>query len=228
MLVLQVRGEACPFGVPEEAPFNAANYQSAADELVKAGIADPDKLGVIGFSRTCYYVLEELTAGTLNFKAAAITDGVDYGYFQYLLSLDSDQSNQFAREADAMIGAPPFGKGLTQWIKRSSEFRMDRVETPLQVVALDNHRSLMSMWQAYANLRYLQKPVDLIIIPDSEHVMTNPGERMISQGGTVDWFRFWLKDEEDPDPDKAQQYVRWRELRRRLKTRGGSFPSYSR
>ena len=29
---------------------------------------------------------------------------------------------------------------------------MDRVETPLQVVALDNHRSLITMWQAYANL----------------------------------------------------------------------------
>jgi hypothetical protein len=215
MLVLQVRGDACPFGVPEEASCNAANYEAAANELVNAGIADPDKLGIIGFSRTCYYVLEELTAGSLHFEAAAITDGVDYGYFQYLLLLDSDQNNQFAREADAIMGAPPFGEGLTQWLRRSSEFRMDRVGTPLQVVALNNHRSLMGMWQAYANLRYLRKPVDLIIIPDSEHVMTNPGERMISQGGTVDWFRFWLKGEEDPDLIKAEQYRRWRGLRHR-------------
>ena len=91
---------------------------------------------------------------------------------------------------------------------------MDKVETPLQVVALDNHQSLMGMWEPYAALRYLQKPVDLIVIPDSEHVMTNPGERMTSQGGTVDWFRFWLKGEEDPDPAKAEQYKRWRELRK--------------
>jgi dipeptidyl aminopeptidase/acylaminoacyl peptidase len=218
ILVLQVRGDACPndtTNTPEEAPCAAANYESAANELVKAGIADPDKLGIIGFSRTCYYVLEELTAGTLHFKAATITDGVDYGYFQYLLSLDSDQGNQFATGANAIIGAPPFGEGLTQWVKRSSEFKMDKVETPLQVVALDSHRSLISMWQSYANLRYLRKPVDLIVIPDSEHVITNPRERVISQGGTVDWFRFWLQDEEDPDPAKAQQYARWRELRHR-------------
>lgn len=214
MLVLQVRGDACPFGVPEEAPCNAANYEAAVNELVKAGIADPDKLGIIGFSRTCYYVLEELTAGTLHFKAATVTDGIDYGYFQYLML--SDYANDlYAKEANVIIGAPPFGEGLTSWLKRSPAFRMDRVETPLQVVALDNHQSLMSMWEPYAALRYLQRPVDLIVIPDSEHVMTSPGDRMISQGGTVDWLRFWLKGEEDPDPDKAQQYVRWRDLRQR-------------
>jgi len=37
---------------------------------------------------------------------------------------------------------------------------------------------------------------------------------MASQGGTVDWFRFWLKSEEDPEPAKAEQYIRWRELRK--------------
>jgi len=26
----------------------------------------------------------------------------------------------------------------------------------------------------------------------------------------VDWFRFWLKGEQDPDPGKVDQYVRWR------------------
>jgi hypothetical protein len=30
----------------------------------------------------------------------------------------------------------------------------------------------------------------------------------------VDWFTFWLKDYEDPDPAKTQQYERWRELRK--------------
>jgi hypothetical protein len=29
----------------------------------------------------------------------------------------------------------------------------------------------------------------------------------------VDWFCFWLKDEEDPDLAKAEQYARWRALR---------------
>ena len=32
---------------------------------------------------------------------------------------------------------------------------------------------------------------------------------MASQGGTVDWFRFWLQDYEDPDPAKSQHYTCW-------------------
>jgi hypothetical protein len=37
---------------------------------------------------------------------------------------------------------------------------------------------------------------------------------MASQGGSVDWFRFWLKGEEDPDPAKKEQYERWRGLKK--------------
>jgi hypothetical protein len=36
---------------------------------------------------------------------------------------------------------------------------------------------------------------------------------MASQQGDVDWFDFWLNGHEDPDPTKADQYIRWRELR---------------
>ena len=51
--------------------------------------------------------------------------------------------------------------------------------------------------------------MDLIIINSGEqHVLTHPTARVASQGGTVDWFRFWLKTEEDPDPVKAEQYAR--------------------
>jgi len=30
----------------------------------------------------------------------------------------------------------------------------------------------------------------------------------------VDWFRIWLQDHEDPASAKAEQYKRWRELRK--------------
>jgi hypothetical protein len=56
-------------------------------------------------------------------------------------------------------------------------------------------------------------------------VLTNPAERIASQGGTVDWFRFWLKAEEDPDPTKAEQYTRWRELRKLQKENEKKLPA---
>src|SRR5439155_7766532 len=83
----------------------------------------------------------------------------------------------------------------------------------LMMVAQGRWDALL-MWAPYAGLHYLQKPVDLIVLKTSEHNLTNPRTRLLSQGGTVDWFRFWLQGYEDPDPAKAEQYKRWRELRK--------------
>ncbi len=211
MLVLQVQD--CPYTVsPEEGPCNVAGYESAVQQLVADGMVDPNRVGIVGFSRTCYYIMEELTTGTIHFNAASITDGTNYGYFQYISGIDI-YNNVVSHEADAVIGASPFGEGLQQWVKRSPEFRMENVTTPLQVVA-SGHPGLLGMWEPYATLRYLNKPVDLILLTEGTHVLTNPAARMVSQGGTVDWFRFWLKEEEDPTPTKAEQYARWRDLRK--------------
>jgi hypothetical protein len=146
------------------------------------------------------------------FKAASITDGVNEGYLQYIMNVDAF-GNWVAHEADATIGARPFGEGLQQWLDRSPGFNMDKVTTPLQVVA-PGWNGLLEMWEPYAALRYLRKPVDLIVLPEGTHVLTNPAERLASQSGTVDWFRFWLNGEEDPDPAKTEQYARWREMRK--------------
>jgi len=92
---------------------------------------------------------------------------------------------------------------------------MIKVKAPLQVVALSREGALF-MWEPYAALHQLNRPVELIVLSPytDEHVLSNPATRIASQGGTVDWFRFWLQDYEDPDPAKAEQYTRWRELRK--------------
>jgi hypothetical protein len=83
--VLQVAESVCLISTPEEAPCAVSGYEAAVNELVSQGIADPDNIGIIGFSRTCFYVMEALTTSSLHFKAASITDGVMVTYFQYLL-----------------------------------------------------------------------------------------------------------------------------------------------
>jgi len=72
--------------------------------------------------------------------------------------------------------------------------------------------SVFANWEPYAALRYLKKPVELIMLQTGTHVMTNPSQRLASETSNVDWFRFWLQDYEDPDPSKADQYHRWERL----------------
>jgi dipeptidyl aminopeptidase/acylaminoacyl peptidase len=211
ILVLQV--EDCPLRLSaEEAACQIAGYEAAVIELAKQGLIDSSRVGIIGFSRTCYYVMQALTENKLRLRAASITDGMVLGYLEYIMQWGVS-NNDYAHEANALIGAPPLGTGLDEWVKHSPEFNLDKVTAPLQVV-VRGRPSLLTLWEPYAGLRYLNKPVDLLLLPDTgTHILTNPAQRAASQTATVDWFRFWLKGEVDRDPGKREQYRRWQRLR---------------
>lgn len=193
-----------------EAKRAMAAYESAIGDLDRKGLIDRNRVGIIGFSRSLWYVMYTLAHPKHPFAAAVVADGVDFSYFQYMLSSANPAK---AAEFERVHGGPPFGKRLSQWLKQSPEFLMDKVETPLLIQTL-NLASLMSDWHWHTGLSRLGKPVEMIYIPDGTHILEKPWERMTSQQVDVDWFCFWLKGEEDPDPAKAQQYKRWRELRR--------------
>jgi len=200
---------------PQEAPWAMAAYEGAIDYLDRRELIDRDRVGITGFSRTFWYVTYTLTHSKHHFAAADIADGVDYGYFQYLAFSNADQGS--ASEYEQVYGGPPVGRGLSQWLKQSPAFLMDKIETPLRIQAL-YPTSLLSDWHWYTGLLQLGKPVEMIYIPEGTHILEKPWDRMISQQGNVDWFCFWLKGQEDPDPTKAEQYARWRELRKLQQT----------
>jgi hypothetical protein len=197
-------------GTPKEVPTIMAIYDDAIDLLDRRGLIDRDHIGITGFSRTYWYVTYTLTHSKHHFAAAAVADGVDYSYFQYMALPNGDEA--LADGFDRVNGAPPFGEGLLKWLKVSPAFLMDKIETPLRIQTL-YPISLLSDWHWFSGLTRLGKPVEMIYIPDGAHILEKPWHRMISQQGNVDWFCFWLKGEEDPDPAKAEQYKRWHNLR---------------
>lgn len=215
MFVLQV--PLCPYlQDPKSGPCEVAGYEAAVKGLSSERLINPEQVGIIGFSYTVYTVLEALTTSPLPLAAASITDGWNYGYWEYLTNVNSDEE-MYSRVADSTVGARPFGSGLQVWLKRAPDFNMQTVHTPLLVNSLSRGSLLGSMWEPYALLRSLGKPVELMLFESDEHVLTNPAVRMASQGGSVDWFRFWLQGYEDSDPSKAKQYRRWERLCRMQK-----------
>jgi hypothetical protein len=190
----------------EEAPSAMASYEGVVDYLDRRGLIDRNRVGITGFSRTYWYVAYALTHSKYHFAAAAVADGVDFSYFQYMAF------SQFGREFEPVYGGPPYGKNMSRWLKQSPAFLMDKIGTPLRVQTI-GPESLLSEWHWYSGLSRLGKPVEMIYIPGGTHILEKPWDRMISQQGNVDWFCFWLKGEEDSDPTKAGQYQRWRELR---------------
>jgi hypothetical protein len=197
-----------------EGPHAMEDFEAAIDHLDSLGLIDRSRVGLIGFSRTCFYVLYTLTHSRYPIAAAALTDGVDLSYLQYLLFENTRiRSGNRLGEYGPMNGGSPWGRNLDWWRERAPGFNLDRVHAPLRLEAI-GLASVLEEWEPYAGLVLQRKPVELFVIPEGEHLLVKPLERLASSGGNADWFRFWLKGEEDSDPAKAEQYARWRELRK--------------
>ncbi len=214
VIVLQMPGPpGDQWATSSEGPLAEEAIEGVIDHLDSLGLIDRTKVGLEGFSRTCYYTLYFLTHSSYPIKAAMVTDGVDFSYLSHLVlfgPLGSEPGRVV--EGDKINGGSPFGVGLATWRERAPGFNLDRVTAPLHLTALQPS-SLLEEWEPYVGLLLQGKPAELVYIPDGEHILTKPWERLTSQQGAVDWYRFWLKGEEDADPAKAAQYVRWHVLR---------------
>jgi dipeptidyl aminopeptidase/acylaminoacyl peptidase len=210
IMVLQVDEDFSKSGTPTEVIEAASSFEGAIDYLDRKQLIDLDHIGIIGFSRTCFFVKYLLTHSQYHFAAASVTDGVDGGYFQYIASVNAFPA--LAHNFETVNGGVPFGDGFHTWLLRSPEFSIDAVHTPIRITALNFHDILLE-WGWFAALSRLGKPVEMILIQNGDHILQRPSDRMISQQGSVDWFSFWLNGEQDSDPQKANQYMRWRAMR---------------
>ena len=209
-IVLQAPDNREQSGTLEEARIHVNGYKAAIDQLTASGMIDPKRVGIVGFSRSCWYVEESLLELPDRYAAAVMADGVDQSYFQYMLYAPENA----IMEAEGENGGKPVGIALQAWIRSAPGFRLSGLEAPLRLQAI-SPEGLIDEWEIYASLRVQNKPVDMIYLPLGQHVLQNPAELMASEQGDVDWFRFWLKGEEDYDPAKRAQYERWEELRKR-------------
>jgi dipeptidyl aminopeptidase/acylaminoacyl peptidase len=194
-----------------EGPAAMASIEGLIDHLDQRGIIDRGWIGLLGWSRTGYHVRYTLTFSKYAIAAAVIADGMDASYVQYISWLNTGENAGYTYEQ--INGSEPFGQGLQSWLKHATGFNLERVHTPVFLIGFRKY-SLLNNWEWFAGLQRLGKPVEFIWLPDAEHSPVKPLERLTVQGGTVDWFRFWLKGEEDPDPAKTEQYKRWRLLPR--------------
>jgi dipeptidyl aminopeptidase/acylaminoacyl peptidase len=190
--------------------MEVAALESGIDYLNGQGFIDPNRVGIVGFSLTCLHVKYVLTHSRYRFAAASVTDGEDGGYLQYLTSLNC--CTEEVEFFEKLNGGSPWGK-WPNWVDQSPGFRLDKVQTPLRIVALNTSNSLEGEWEWFAGLRRLGKPVEMVAMKDGAHLLEKPWDRLVSQQGNVDWFAFWLQAEGSTDPSKAAQYERWSKLR---------------
>jgi dipeptidyl aminopeptidase/acylaminoacyl peptidase len=210
MFVLQLERELPKLYSAAEGELEMQTYEGAIDYLDRQGLIDRNRVGLIGFSRTDYHVKYTLTHSAYKFAAASTADGFDGGYFQYMTFANASPS--YAASFEMANGAAPFGAGLSMWLQQSPGFTLVNVRTPVRLIA-NGKESIFDEWEWFSGLSRLGKPVEMIYLPEAAHVLIKPAERMIAQGGNVEWFDFWLNGEEDAESINPEQYSRWRTMR---------------
>lgn len=158
----------------------------AVDEAVRAGIADPDRLGIGGWSYGG--ILTDYTiATTTRFKAAISGAGS-------ALQLSMYGVDEYITQYELELGPPWRSRDL--WIKLSYPFfGADKITTPTLFMGgeADFNVPVIGGQQMYQALRELGVPTQLVIYPGQYHGLTLPSFVRDRLQRYVAWYDRYLK-----------------------------------
>ena len=158
----------------------------AVDHMIASGIADPNKLGIGGWSYGG--ILTDYTIAT-DFRFKAAISGAGSALQTSMYGLD-----QYTRQYDNEIG-PPW-KAQDLWIKISYPFfHADRIKTPTLFLGgeKDFNVPVAGGEQMYQALRSLGVDTQLVIYPGQFHNITTPSYQRDRLERYVAWFNKYLK-----------------------------------
>jgi len=146
---------------------DAEDVLASVDYAVAQGVADPDRLGVGGWSYGAI-LTNYVIAQDRRFKAATSGAGISNVLAGY-------GTDQYVREYEAELG-PPW-RDTARWLRLSRPFlHADRIVTPTLFLAgeKDFNVPLLDSEQMYQALRSLGRPTTLVIYPGEFHGLRRP------------------------------------------------------
>jgi dipeptidyl aminopeptidase/acylaminoacyl peptidase len=164
-------------------------------KVIEMGIADPDRLGVIGHSFGGYGVLS-LIVQTTQFKAAVDSAGVS-NMIGWYGQLDPNGGSIYTGQVENLVTTGTLWEKREKFIENSPVFFLDKVQTPLLILqgtkdyASQTHLSD----QVFVFLRRLGKPVEYAKYTNEVHapfIWDYANQKDYLQR-MVAWLDRWLK-----------------------------------
>jgi len=170
--------------------LEVVDLQAAVDHVIAIGLADPEKLGVGGWSYGGI-LTDALIAKDQRFKAA--TSGAGTAFPLALYGVD-----QYTIQYDEEIG-PPWKVGLEPWGKISTAFLPPaQLKTPTLFLGgeKDFNVPLVGGEQMYQALASLGVPTQLVVYPAQFHGITRPSYQKDRMERYLAWYARYLKPAE--------------------------------
>jgi dipeptidyl aminopeptidase/acylaminoacyl peptidase len=168
--------------------WGEGDYQdvmAGVDQLVKEGVADPDRLGVMGASYGGY-LTDWIVTQTHRFKAASAMCSISDVADLYYVSDAGDFTQEY-------FGLP--WEAPEAYARHSPITYVSRVATPLLIQHGENDRRapLMQATKFYKALKEQGKTVEMEIYPRGGHVIYEPALEQEIMRRNLEWFRRWLR-----------------------------------
>jgi dipeptidyl aminopeptidase/acylaminoacyl peptidase len=162
------------------------DVNSGVDAMIKSGIADSTKMGLMGWSYGGFQTFWGVTQ-TRRFAAASAGAGVNdlTAFFS-----QTDISDYLGM----LLNSVPWDKPEV-WLERSAYRKVKDVTTPLLIQSGDQDRRVSpeQSIQFYEAMKRIGKaPVKLVLYPGQGHGITDPRlskDRMLRN---VEWFSYWI------------------------------------
>ena len=175
--------------------YEVQDLLAGVDHVIKMGVADPDRLGVGGWSYGGI-LTDYLIATDNRFKAATSGAGTAftvafYGTDQYIIQYDHE------------IGPPWNPKAWETYVKISYPFlHADRIKTPTLFMGgeRDFNVPIEGSQQMYQALRSLGVDTQLIIYPNENHGIQRPSYQKDRMERYLAWYEKYLKKGSGPSP----------------------------
>jgi dipeptidyl aminopeptidase/acylaminoacyl peptidase len=168
--------------------WGEGDYQdimAGVDKLVADGIADADRLGVMGASYGGY-MTNWIVTQTGRFKAASSGASIsDLADTYYLSEGGQFMADYFKRPWE----------NAASYAQHSPLTHVSRVTTPLLIQhgEADPRVPIDGAWKFYRALKAMGKTVELEIYPRGGHVLREPMQQREQMRRNVEWFTRWIK-----------------------------------
>lgn len=176
--------------IGRENEIEVEDILKGVDWLVEQGIADPDKLGVMGWSNGGY-LTNALITKTNRFKAASSGAGVIDQVLQWGLEDTPGHVINF------MAGSLPW-QNPELYRKSSPLYQLDKVTTPTLIHVGENDARVpaahgKTLFRGLS--RYGKAPTQLITYPGAGHSPTTYAHRKAKMAWDLAWFQHYLRGE---------------------------------
>jgi dipeptidyl aminopeptidase/acylaminoacyl peptidase len=175
------------------ADWGNKDYQddmAMVDYALAQGVADPEKLGVGGWSYGGMST-DFIIAQTTRFKAAISGAGI-------ALMTSGFGHDQYVRDYDAELGRPWENKAL--WEKISPFYRVNSMTTPTLFMGgdLDWNVPILGGEQMYQALKSLGRTTELVVYPGEYHGFTIPSHIKDRLERYLAWYAHYVKGDSTP------------------------------